>query len=66
MGDSGNQWDKSKKAQDPNEMHGSIMRISVNSNMGTDYEIPAGNPFQAGGAFHQELARPDLCPTEGF
>ncbi len=58
MGDSGNQFDKSKKAQDPDEMHGSIMRISLDSNMGTAYEIPDGNPFQAGGAFDQEFVGP--------
>ena len=60
MGDSGNQFDKSLKAQDPNELHGSIMRISVNSNMGVDYEIPDGNPFQNGGAFGESTL---LLPT---
>ncbi len=49
MGDSGPQLDTTQMAQNPNELHGSIIRIALNSNMGTDYTIPNGNPYKSGG-----------------
>lgn len=53
IGDSGNQLDDSLQAQNKSTLHGSIVRISVDSNMGDEqprYLIPEGNPFKNGGA----------------
>lgn len=49
MGDSGPQLDSTQRAQDPDELHGTIIRIALDSNMGTKYTIPNGNPFKNGG-----------------
>ncbi|CAN0005800.1 unnamed protein product, partial [Ectocarpus sp. 4 AP-2014] len=49
MGDSGPQLDTSERGQDPNILHGSIIRIEVSSEMESGYSIPSGNPFSGGG-----------------
>ncbi|CAM9927960.1 unnamed protein product, partial [Ectocarpus sp. 4 AP-2014] len=49
MGDSGPQLDTSERGQDPNILHGSIIRIEVSSEMKSGYSIPSGNPFSGGG-----------------
>jgi len=62
MGDSGNQLDDSLQAQNPFTHHGSILRVSVNSNMGVDHEIPDGNPFKgASGESGAQPARSCVC-----
>lgn len=50
IGDSGDQFDKSLQGQNTFSLHGSILRIKINSNMGTKYQIPDGNPFKTGGS----------------
>ncbi|CBJ29140.1 conserved unknown protein [Ectocarpus siliculosus] len=49
MGDSGPQLDTFDRGQDPNILHGSIIRIGVSSEMESGYSIPSGNPFSGGG-----------------
>ena len=49
MGDGGSGGDPEGNGQNPNTLHGSILRIDVSGDVG--YEIPADNPFaNSGGA----------------
>lgn len=66
MGDSGNQLDDSKQAQNPDTQHGSILRISVDSNTGSNYKIPNGNPFKNGGAFRSFSHDRQLISTRNW
>ena len=47
LGDGGSSGDPEGNGQDPNTLHGSILRIDVAP--GTGYAIPASNPFANGG-----------------
>lgn len=49
MGDAGPQYDESLNGQDTNTLHGSILRISVDSQMGAEYSVPGSNPYSGGG-----------------
>jgi len=63
MGDSGNQFDRSLQAQNPETHHGSIIRISVNSTMGfpaPGYQIPDGNPYKGTSGAFRSPSNP--CP----
>ena len=48
MGDGGGGGDPFEHGQNPNTLHGSVLRIDVNTNAG--YNIPPNNPFVAGAA----------------
>lgn len=61
MGDSGPQLDTFDNGQNPDTLHGSIVRIMVTSDMGSSYTIPSGNPFSAGG--RSPLLDVMHCPT---
>ncbi len=47
MGDGGSSGDPQGNGQNPNSLHGSILRIDVSGASG--YSIPSGNPFANGG-----------------
>ncbi len=66
MGDSGNQLDDSLQAQNPETHHGSILRISVNSNMGVNHQIPNGNPFKNSSGEFRSPVRSGLDRRESF
>lgn len=56
MGDSGPQLDIYDNGQNPNTLHGSIIRIVVTSEMNSAYMVPAGNPYSGGGrSFHRPI-----------
>eukprot|EP00752_Nemacystus_decipiens_P008422 g7528.t1 len=59
MGDTGPQQDPQNHGQNPDTLHGSIIRIVVDSQMGPDYTVPGSNPFAGGGG------RPEIC-AQGF
>lgn len=49
MGDGGPQEDTTNNGQNTNTLHGSIMRISVDSQMDSSYSVPGSNPYSGGG-----------------
>lgn len=55
IGDSGPQNDPFDRAQGPDTLHGSMVRVSVSSVMGSGYEIPGDNPYASGGENHARL-----------
>ncbi|CAM9749520.1 unnamed protein product [Ectocarpus fasciculatus] len=59
MGDSGPQLDLFENGQSSATLHGSILRISVTSEMESGYSTPSGNPFSGGGG------RAEIC-AQGF
>lgn len=54
MGDGGPQNDPFNRAQDADEYHGSMMRITVSDTAGSGYTIPSSNPFSGGGETPRE------------
>ncbi len=48
MGDGGGGGDPFEHGQDPNTLHGAVLRIDVATDSG--YQVPADNPFVGGGA----------------
>lgn len=62
MGDSGPQLDTFDNGQNPDTLHGSIIRIEVTSEMGSGYSIPSSNPFSGGGKL-RFLVLPALLPS---
>ncbi|CAM9654267.1 unnamed protein product, partial [Choristocarpus tenellus] len=56
IGDGGPQQDATNKAQDPTNMHGSMMRVLVSSDPDiTGYTIPDSNPFATSGTGLSEI-----------
>jgi len=61
VGDGGDQWDENLQGQDPTTLHGSIVRISLDSKMDTQYGIPNGNPFKNGGVLRSPASLARSC-----
>lgn len=55
VGDGGPQNDPFDRAQNTDEYHGSMMRITVTSELGSGYTVPSDNPFSGGG--EREIAK---------